>query len=443
MNATEISRIMWEIAAKSKANDKKAILRENMDENLVWFLNAALNPYRNYGFQGSSLEKLGEIIKELEAEEPYHPVDLFDRQVSEGSFTKVDDLLEKLATRQVNPARSTDLHDIGAFMATLNDGSKEALFMILQKDLRAGLGVKTVNPCIPKKEDRIPVFECMLAHPMIDKHLNAMAKPYIVEPKLDGMRAVAFVYGNAGSVEIYTRTGRPIKVVEHIQQALIERLAGYGDFIVDGELTSGSFNKSMSDLRKADKQATDAVFNVFYFDDMESFAQNSPRRGSYEKMRERMNEYLGDSMEINKVPHYRCNSKEEILAVYNAIRADGGEGVVVKAPGLLYEKKRSRSWLKVKAEETLDLPVVGMYEGTGKYEDMMGGLIVLHNSIHVRVGGGFSDAEREEIWKSGVKSVEGRLIEVEYHEETPDGSLRHSRFVRFRDDKEDSDAMYS
>lgn len=29
------------------------------------------------------------------------------------------------------------------------------------------------------------------------------------------------------------------------------------------------------------------------------------------------------------------------------------------------------------------------------------------------------------------------MIEVEFHEVTPDGSLRHSRFNRFRDDKQD------
>ena len=103
-----------------------------------------------------------------------------------------------------------------------------------------------------------------------------------------------------------------------------------------------------------------------------------------------------------------------------------------------------------------------VYEGEGKYEGMAGGVVVDFNGVPVRIGGGFTDQQRAEIWadfkgvsvtysytsweeeldemitvtekvKPSGQSVIGRLIEVKYHEITPDGSMRHPRFARFRD----------
>ena len=43
-----------------------------------------------------------------------------------------------------------------------------------------------------------------------------------------------------------------------------------------------------------------------------------------------------------------------------------------------------------------------------------------------------SNNAAEKVKPSG-QSVIGRLIEVKYHEITPDGSMRHPRFARVRD----------
>ncbi|MER9496402.1 hypothetical protein NKI86_32140, partial [Mesorhizobium sp. M0320] len=88
-----------------------------------------------------------------------------------------------------------------------------------------------------------------------------------------------------------------------------------------------------------------------------------------------------------------------------------------------------------------------------KLEGGFGGYLVDRKGVEVRVGGGFSDPLREEcleacqkattgqelVVERGVKKryfEGGRLVEVEFHEVTPDGSLRHPRFIRFRDDKD-------
>jgi ATP-dependent DNA ligase len=94
----------------------------------------------------------------------------------------------------------------------------------------------------------------------------------------------------------------------------------------------------------------------------------------------------------------------------------------------------------------------------------MGGAIVWHKGVNVRVGGGWSSDDRDQLWEDwqhdaailgidpkvgfkpgyfisiatvhdrGFKFL-GRMLEIEFNEVTPDGSLRHPRYVRFRDDK--------
>lgn len=68
---------------------------------------------------------------------------------------------------------------------------------------------------------------------------------------------------------------------------------------------------------------------------------------------------------------------------------------MVKDPNGFYEKKKSRVWLKMKAEETEDLPVVGVFMGEAgtKNENTIGGVIVDRQGVEVRVSG-LTDAER-------------------------------------------------
>ena len=92
--------------------------------------------------------------------------------------------------------------------------------------------------------------------------------------------------------------------------------------------------------------------------------------------------------------------------------------------------------MKLKAINTVDARIVDIFEGTGKYSSSAGGVIIQmpDSEVLVRVGSGFSDQQRDEIYADPDKFI-GRMIEVKYHEVTPDGSLRHPRFYRWRDDK--------
>lgn len=117
----------------------------------------------------------------------------------------------------------------------------------------------------------------------------------------------------------------------------------------------------------------------------------------------------------------------------------GYEGLVLKYALGEYEHKQSSQWCKVKKFHTLDLPVVGRYEGkTGKNKGKLGGFLCLYKGVISNVGGGFSDDERIKWWECPESELPS-VIEVKYQEITKKNKLRFSDYVRVRDDKDEVD----
>lgn len=119
----------------------------------------------------------------------------------------------------------------------------------------------------------------------------------------------------------------------------------------------------------------------------------------------------------------------EALASANRL---GYEGLVLR---------QGETWLKVKPEETVDVLITGAIEGIGKHSGRLGALLTAKG----KVGTGFSDKEREDLWARHTdfrlpggllpEPVIGCTIEVSCMQFTPDGMFRHPRFVRMRPDK--------
>jgi DNA ligase-1 len=301
------------------------------------------------------------------------------------------------------------------------------------------MGVKTVNKV---RKNLVPVFACQLAHKFEEKRCKTW--PMTVEPKLDGVRCLAIA--TAGDVEFVSRTGRVFTSFDHLKEPLMEAVAAWekagaraGGIVLDGEVVSGSFNKTVSEVRKKETEAKDARFFAFDILPLEDFKAADLIDVPFSDRRDTLRQFLkrfDKEAPFKLLPSYIVNSVEEIH-FYNAkFRGKKLEGTIVKDRAAPYKKSRSHGWLKIKAQESVDVRVTGVFEGTGKYKGHLGGLVVDVDGKEVRVGGGFSDGQRVDFWND-QGSVVGRLIEVEYHEKTPDGSLRHPRFVKFRDDKDE------
>lgn len=335
-------------------------------------------------------------------------------------------ILDMLAAREVT---GNDAARMVEDVLELSCPEAGALFVrILRKDLRCGISVSTINKALP---GLIPGFACMLAHKYEPKRIKTF--PVAEQPKYDGVRVLVYVDQPNGIVRFMSRNGKEdFASMPTIANALLV-WGPKGVYWLDGEIVSGGFNKTVSEVRTKKAVLTDATLMVFEYLLSDELSQGSPL--PHAERRQRMTELSIWGDHVKLVPEILVNSHEEIVAQYEAYRAVGLEGAIVKPLDGKYEPKRSYNWLKIKAEESEDLEVTGLFEGEGKYKGQLGGVIVTFNGVEVRVGSGFSDNQRTNYW-ANQNGIVGRVAEIEYHEVTPDGSLRHPRFKCWRPDKE-------
>ncbi len=465
MSSDKVYEALREIALVPGKLDKESLVRIHIDKtpDFKRTIIAILDPMTTYGI----------------AKVPQRTEEGF------GEFnTMTWNMLDALAQRGLTGNAARDA--VQAEVNRMSEGSAELLRLILTKQTGAGFSSSTVNLAVP---GTIITFDCMLAHKFDGSRVKVW--PQVAEPKLDGVRVLAFIDLTEQTVKFFSRSGKEFDTFDHLKTPILaqaeqyrgilmgnacdeydslglpdgeetntsvldELYAKHGvddalELVLDGEIVSGSFNKTVGDVRRKSEQASDAVFNVFDLLPASVFAtedkKGSEDAGTYTERRKRLEQFLltAPSNLLTSLPRYFVNSEAEIHTLYQNVRARGLEGLIIKDPKGLYHRRRNHAWMKIKAEESVDVEIVGAEEGTEKYTGMLGALVVDYKGVKVNVGSGLTDQQRKDFWAAfkrdsreyGPSDYEllGRLIEVEYHEVTPDGSLRHPRFVRFRDDK--------
>lgn len=358
-------------------------------------------------------------------------------------WDKFYDKAVELADRRATGHAAKDLIDELMQVATVeqwNDWYRR----ILIKDFRCNTTDSTINKVRP---GTVPLFTCQLAKDAFDNQ-NKMNGKKQLDYKLDGVRVLAIVRPKLGIATLYSRTGKEFFNFPHIQKQLLLAILPDEEWVFDGEVTSSSFQELMTQVRrKTDAKADDAVLNLFDAIPLNDFVKGEYKvaqkdrsaalKALYEKSFAHLeNISFLDYIEVNLDEQAGVDKLEEMRDTAAKL---GLEGIMVKDVDAGYKCKRTTSWLKIKPTITVDLTIVGIEEGTGKYQGMLGALLMegidQGRKIEVSVGSGFSDEQRAEIWNN-FSQVKGMIAEVKADAVTQnqDGtySLRFPRFLRFR-----------
>ena len=138
---------------------------------------------------------------------------------------------------------------------------------------------------------------------------------------------------------------------------------------------------------------------------------------------------------------------DELDALYRQKREEGHEGLVVKDPRGIYKRGKKSGWWKLKPENEADGVVTGLVWGTeGKANEgkvigfevlLESGRVVNATNISRTLMDEFTLAVKTQELNGDDSAYIGWACQIKYMEETPDGSLRHPSFDKWRGTEED------
>ena len=129
------------------------------------------------------------------------------------------------------------------------------------------------------------------------------------------------------------------------------------------------------------------------------------------------------------VPQARATTHDDLQALLDKTVRMGGEGLMLHRGSSLYRGERSADLLKVKPYEDAEARVLAHVPGRGRHTGRMGALLVeTPEGRRFKLGGGFSDAQREQ------PPAVGTWVSYRFNGTSPGGLPRFARFLRVRGD---------
>ena len=315
---------------------------------------------------------------------------------------------------------------------------KELYIKLLSKTLRLGITAKTVNKIIP---GLIPEWEVQQAYP-IDKYPIAEGTVFWLTQKLNGVRATFY------NGKLIARSGVPYKGLD----ALISEIehSPMGAYVLDGELTlkdkgslsdNEAFRVATGILNSDDVNKTAICYTVFDIIPPEDFDSDKPEvvYSERRKLLDIFSKFVKGDGALRILPVlYHGNDQSKIDELLEQMVAEDKEGLMLNID-VPYKRTRHKGILKIKRFYTMDLRITGYEEGTGRLEGTLGALVLEYKGNSVKVGSGFTDEQRTELWNNR-EDIIGSICEVKYKEISSDKntgleSLQFPVFVQMRYDK--------
>ena len=417
-NLSELRQWFTAIKDTSKRSEKEALLEQAKENTLFYYtLQYLLDPNVVVGISAKKAAKTTCV-------EQIHPAHKWEQLIDIQFYLKAH-----------NTGTDYDVAVLQDFLSRCDEDDREFIKEILIKSYRCGVDAKTANKVLG--DDFVMDFQVMLAKKYFEEPDYVAGKEFTLTQKLDGVRCIAIKKGE--SVEFYTRQGKRLYGLTEIEAQLKQ---SESDFVLDGELlangdgTSAEQYGATTSILLADGEKlglTYYVFDMLRTDEFENQFSGIP----YSLRRKLLEEFApaGDAVAVLPVL-YSGSDTAKIKECLDAARAANQEGIMININNAPYHYGRTKDLLKVKVMQDCDLRIIGFEEGKGAFAGKLGAIIVDYKGHPLKVGSGYSVADREIIWEMQSELL-GRVITVQYFEETVPKSgvpsLRFPVYLRLRE----------
>ncbi|SDY44480.1 DNA ligase D [Amycolatopsis xylanica] len=287
---------------------------------------------------------------------------------------------------------------------------------------------------------------------------------WVFERKLDGVRAISSRDG--GLPVLWSRNK---KVMDGAYPEIVEALAAQGGprFVADGEIVAfdgrqTSFAKLQPRIHLTDPERAAAtgikvyyyLFDLLYFDKYDTTSLPLRQRKAL----------LKDAFDFEDPLRYASHRNADGEKFFAEACGKGWEGVIAKRADSPYRPGRSPDWLKFKCSSGQEFVLGGFTDPQGARRGFGALLLGYYQDGALRyagkVGTGFDDrtlrslhAELEgleqtgspfadPVREKGAHWVRPELVaQIEFAEWTPEGKLRHPRYLGLRADKKPADVV--
>ncbi|HVA33229.1 MAG TPA: non-homologous end-joining DNA ligase, partial [Candidatus Baltobacteraceae bacterium] len=304
------------------------------------------------------------------------------------------------------------------------------------------------------KRDPLPKLKSVMLATLIDEPFDD--DDWLFEIKWDGYRAICTI-DDTGRLTLVSRNGLDML-------ARFPGLAGLADafesvpIVIDGEIVSLDSEGRSAFQRLQESQKTNAVLTYAAFDVIYADGRDLRKR-PLEERKALLERLIRDEQLVVYSKHVVGKGK----ALFARAQQRQLEGIVGKKRGSTYQERRSRDWVKIKAQCEQEFVIGGWTEPRGSRQGFGALLLGAYDAGKFRyvghVGTGFSNKFLLELHGRLLKlarktcpfdtAVEGNMkahwvkpqlvAEVRFTEWTRDRLLRQPAFLGLRPDKSAAD----
>lgn len=411
-----LTELIERLQKYSGTSDKKLLLKQYPD--LKEILKLTYDPYIKFYITGKQVEDNLYLMNGLRNDEytykDYIPV---LQKISERVFTGDLALLQCMK------------------IIRNNTQYKDTIIKILNKDLRCGISIKTINSVFP---GLIQDFQVPLAKDYNPLKHNVFNNNYFISRKLDGIRCLCFI--TKEDITFLSRNGKEFWTLDTIKNELLQKFKiPESGIVLDGELCifeNGveDFNLIVSEYRRKDHTINNPRYYIFDMYSLEGFKKAVDSFPNYKSKFSMLKQLFNGYQYIKVLEQIPLGNENELNY------PDYWEGLIIrKNNSSLF--KRSNDLLKVKGFKEAEFEVLDIETSTmmidGKVTNTCGSLLISYKGHPVDVGSGLSRDQRLE-WYNDPTRIIGKTITVKYTSESRNKegklSLRFPRLKGVRDE---------